>query len=110
VVGVGWQLLFDADAGDPSWSPEQADFAASIHLRIVRLVRPTAGDAHRGALPSVVVDLAGQALDWLKGQGLAAALVRPDFYTFGGAAAAADIGPLLDQLQRQLRPSLKVSP
>lgn len=102
VLGAGWQLLVDTGRGAADWSPEQSDFAASIGLRLVRL-----GERVEGAADAL--DHGGQALAWLRTRALSALLVRPDFYIFGGAAAPADIGPLLDDLQRQLRPLVKVT-
>jgi 2-polyprenyl-6-methoxyphenol hydroxylase-like FAD-dependent oxidoreductase len=97
VVGPGWHLLVDGSAADIPWTPAQADFAASIGLRVVAL------PSEETAAP----DGAGggrQALEWLRSNGVVAVVARPDFYVFGAAPAWPDVGPLLDDLRRQLRP------
>lgn len=94
VIGAGWHLLVDNDQATPVWDARHERFAAAIGLQTVVL-----GDQARGA----------SALQWLRSRGLTAVLVRPDFYVFGGAAAPADVSPLLDDLQRQLRSTMKVT-
>lgn len=54
------------------------------------------------AAPHGCTDLDGRLTDWLGSCGVAAVLVRPDFYVFGCAATAADVPDLLADLRDQL--------
>jgi 2-polyprenyl-6-methoxyphenol hydroxylase-like FAD-dependent oxidoreductase len=104
VVGAGWHLWIDDERAEVEWQPEAADFSTSIGLRVVRL-RAAGGAPHDAAL-----DLDHLACTWLRDNGIVAALVRPDFYAFGGVASPSAVGALLSDLQHQLRPHLKAIP
>jgi 2-polyprenyl-6-methoxyphenol hydroxylase-like FAD-dependent oxidoreductase len=101
VIGTGWHLLVDNDRGPLLLDARHERWAATTGLRTIFL-----GDRDRGE--KQCLDLGGNALQWLRSRGLTAVLVRPDFYVFGGAAAPADVSSLLDDLQRQLRSTMKV--
>lgn len=89
VVGRGWILLAssrealaDLDAGGRA-------FLGSIGGLAV-------------ALDEDLEDVDGAYRAWFADQRVAAVLQRPDFYVFGSAATAADVGPLLADLRRKL--------
>ncbi len=48
-----------------------------------------------------IADTQGQFLPWMAEQGVHALLVRPDFFTFGGAADADSLNGLISELGRQ---------
>ena len=49
-----------------------------------------------------MVDVDGRCQQWVDAVGYEAVVIRPDFYVFGGAASAAEVPALLDQLFGQL--------
>jgi len=49
-----------------------------------------------------VSDLDGRLTAWLSEKSVSAVLVRPDFYVFGAAASAEDLGALIDDLRSRL--------
>jgi flavoprotein hydroxylase len=93
VVGRGFVLLF-AD-GDPH-AQLSADQLATLELLDATVVSldPRAACAVR--------DLDGRLTAWLREAGVAAVLVRPDFYVFGAARSAEDLPALFDQLRARL--------
>jgi 2-polyprenyl-6-methoxyphenol hydroxylase-like FAD-dependent oxidoreductase len=55
-----------------------------------------------GGAGEMVIDVDGFYLPWLRGAGIEAIVVRPDFYLFGAVPAAAQLPALLDELFARL--------
>jgi hypothetical protein len=73
---------------------EQRAFLSRIGTRVVQL-KPAGSGAD-------VIDARGEYARWFDALGVAALVVRPDFYLFGGARAPQDLGQLVEDLRRQL--------
>jgi flavoprotein hydroxylase len=100
VVGTGFVVAVGPDV--PVGLKDGAlAFLAELGAHVVRFVppgrEPSAADDGSGGL-EVVVDLDGAYLPWLRSAGYKAAVIRPDFYVFGGVASAAGLAGLLDEL------------
>ena len=96
VVGTGFALLC-AEPPDDLLDPVHRDHLDHLGVRVVHLV-PPGGPAPRTA----VVDAGDVYLPFLAGAGAVAALVRPDFYLFGGATDAETTRGLIDHLVGRL--------
>jgi hypothetical protein len=96
---LGWAFHLIALDFDPAQllTVEQREFLAAINGRALGIV-----DDPDAAAPSLAFDVDGAYAAFFAEHGVVAMLVRPDFTIFGGARAAADVGPLLDDLQAQL--------
>jgi 2-polyprenyl-6-methoxyphenol hydroxylase-like FAD-dependent oxidoreductase len=96
VVGLGFMVI--ADGVDPRsvLRPEQVRWLDAVGARVVHLTSGPTSD------PEAVVDRDGKYRAWLVGHGLAAMIVRPDFYVFGGAATGDRLADLVDALAAQL--------
>lgn len=99
VVGRGF-VLFSTLNPHLELGAERLAFLRRIGARLVRVL--PAGTPPQHAKPHEVVDLEDVYLPYLAGSGQVAALVRPDFYLFGGARDAADLAKLVDDLRAQL--------
>jgi 2-polyprenyl-6-methoxyphenol hydroxylase-like FAD-dependent oxidoreductase len=88
VVGVGWRIitLGDADAALPA---SQRAFLDRIGAQRINI--------HDDA-----ADLGAKFIPFLQRHGLAALIVRPDFYIFGGAATLDALPDTVEDLRRQL--------
>ena len=93
VVGRGFVLI--ADGHDPRalLGPDETAFIERLDAKLVQL----GGDG-----PDAIADADGRMTAWLRREHLAAALVRPDYYVFGGAESAAEIPGLVSELQARL--------
>lgn len=96
IVAPGFTIL--SRAGDPrtALAVGQRAFLASIGARFVVLEEPPPG-ATGG--PHSMLDLDGKFIPFMAGHGVAALVVRPDFYIFGSAPTLADLGRVIDALQ-----------
>jgi flavoprotein hydroxylase len=100
VVGTGFLVAL---APDLPFNLKDAELASLARLgaHVVRFVppgqEPGADDTGSGQ-PKVVADVDGVYRPWLASAGYEAVVIRPDFYVFGGVAAAADLPGLLDEL------------
>lgn len=92
VAGHGWHVLsLDGDPR-PLLTEGQRAFSQALGLRWTAFRREGGG----------IVDADGAYRHWMQGLGVAAVVVRPDFYVFGAARSLHDLPGLLDDLQRQL--------
>ena len=92
IAGTGWRILTLGDAAIPA---EHRDFLAAIGARIVPLrAAGSPGDAAE--------DLDGKLIPFLQSHGLQALIVRPDFYSWGGAATLADLPATIGELRHAL--------
>ncbi|MBX3024142.1 bifunctional 3-(3-hydroxy-phenyl)propionate/3-hydroxycinnamic acid hydroxylase [bacterium] len=89
VVGRGWILLAADREALAGLDADARAFLASIGGRAV-------------ALGDDLDDADGAYGAWFVDNRVAAVLQRPDFYVFGSAATAAEVGPLLADLRRKL--------
>lgn len=97
VVPVGFTLVLDGRIAAAQMSPQAQAVVTALGVRVV-----TVAD-RRSARDDEIADTQGQILPWMAGHGMAAMLVRPDFYLFGGAADPAGLESLLGDLARQAR-------
>jgi 2-polyprenyl-6-methoxyphenol hydroxylase-like FAD-dependent oxidoreductase len=89
--GIGWQLIADFDA----WNAISAASRALLEHLSVQVIQPVAvGTGCAGE----VVDVDGTYRDYFAQQQLRAVLVRPDFYSFGGASEPAALDALIGRL------------
>jgi 2-polyprenyl-6-methoxyphenol hydroxylase-like FAD-dependent oxidoreductase len=88
VIGHGFVLVTRGEHA-PVLPAASADAFARVGGRIV-------------AIGDDVLDADGQLSGWLAANGVAAVLVRPDFYVFGAVAGLADVGSMVDSLLEQL--------
>lgn len=96
-VGIGFTLLTTGDPRD-GLDEDTLAWCDEVGLRLLRITDEPAANG-----PDDVVDLDGTYLADLARTGLEAALVRPDFYVFGGAKSTADVPRLVDSLRGRLR-------
>ncbi|MEU2496525.1 FAD-dependent monooxygenase [Streptomyces sp. NPDC007883] len=96
-VGIGFALLTTGDPRD-GLDEDTLAWCDEVGLRLLRITDDPAANG-----PDDVVDLDGTYLADLARTGLEAALVRPDFYVFGGAKSTADVPRLVDSLRGRLR-------
>ncbi len=93
VVGGGFVLVCtDADP----YAPLSGEQLATLELLNVTVASLDPASDH------AVSDLDGRLTAWLEENSVSAVLVRPDFYVFGAAATAEDLGPLVDDLRSRL--------
>lgn len=93
LVGNGWQLITRFSTAGLI-SSDAANFAATLMLKILEVGSSGSGlDA---------IDVDGAYANYFDAHGVNAILVRPDFYVFGVATAAADVSGLLLRLQAKL--------
>ncbi len=97
VVGGGFALI--VTAGDPlaGFSAEQRALIDMLPITVASLDSEARGG---------VRDVDGRLSAWLAEHRVHAVLVRPDFYVFGSAASADEVGALLDDLASQLNNTL----
>lgn len=100
VVGIGFVLLASLDPR-PLLDAGQREFLEGLGTRIVHVLPH--GTAPESLDADTVVDIEDRYLPYLAGAGATALLIRPDFNAFGAAEQADDVGPLVDELRRQLR-------
>jgi len=94
IVGPGWVVIgtkFDPDA---ALTREHRAFLSRIAAKVAQL-NPAPANAG-------LVDVRGEYARWFETLGVAALIVRPDFYLFGGARTPAELGGLVEDLRRQL--------
>lgn len=94
LVAPGFTIL--SRAGDPraTLTQGQRAFLASIGANLVSLEAPSSASTSPATL-----DLDSKFIPFMDGHGVAALVVRPDFYIFGSARTLADLGPVVDALQ-----------
>jgi hypothetical protein len=98
LLGAGWSLLCWQADPHPVLNPEQLAFLNHLGAKIVRVVpsqTPVPGD-------NAALDLTGTYARYFSQQGLAAVLVRPDFYVFGGVPTLSELAYLVEDLRSQL--------
>ncbi len=95
IAGRGWMVI--GTKVDPSAfiADRQRAFLSRIGAKVVQL--------NPAAVGAGMVDANGEYARWFDALGVAALIVRPDFYLFGGARTPEEIGPLIDDLSRQLK-------
>jgi flavoprotein hydroxylase len=96
VVGPGFAVLSSTDVSFIT-EGHVRESLTPLGAHVVRLLPP-------GAEPGdgAVADVDGVYLPWLASAGYQAVVIRPDYYVFGGAASAADLPGLLDELSGAL--------
>lgn len=95
LIPAGFTLIHDGSIDPDQLSPAARAVLQDLGVRLASLApRTSAGDAQ-------IADTQGQFLPWLQQRGLRAALIRPDFYVFGGAADAPGLETLLQHLADQ---------
>ncbi len=99
VVGTGFVVA--VGAAPPALDQAQLQMLARLGAHLVAFTAPDA-DAPPDGPWQAVTDSGGVYLPYLAEHGLAALVVRPDFYVFGCAADVADLPGLVDDLFAQL--------
>jgi 2-polyprenyl-6-methoxyphenol hydroxylase-like FAD-dependent oxidoreductase len=89
VVGSGFQLILGGSVSPELLSSQQRAALADLGCRIVTLGEETE-------------DVDGALGSWLRSEGAAAILVRPDFYVFGAVETLEDLPHLIGDLISQL--------
>ena len=104
VVGTGFVLLLGRDPFGMNLNDPDLVALGRLGAHVVRVVPPGTGPAGPAdaAGPAggveTVADVDGRYQQWLDAAGYAAVVIRPDFYVFGGVAAAGDLPGLLGEL------------
>jgi 2-polyprenyl-6-methoxyphenol hydroxylase-like FAD-dependent oxidoreductase len=80
----------------PMLDASQRDYLDRLGAKIVVIGPQDANDA------AVAADITGVYKDYFESRNLAAIVVRPDFYIFGGASAATDLPSVIDALREML--------
>jgi 2-polyprenyl-6-methoxyphenol hydroxylase-like FAD-dependent oxidoreductase len=93
VVGRGFTLICAHADPRAELSPEQLATLELLEVTVVSL-DPDAACA--------ISDLDGRLTAWLDENAVCAVLVRPDFYVFGAAQSAEDLGALIDEVRAKL--------
>ena len=96
VVGQGFMIIAGGEDPRAFLRPDQLAGLEALGARIIRVV------AAQPVGPETAVDLDGKYLSFLDANGLAAMIVRPDFYLFGGVPGVADLPLLVDALVAEL--------
>ncbi|WP_327145415.1 bifunctional 3-(3-hydroxy-phenyl)propionate/3-hydroxycinnamic acid hydroxylase MhpA [Nocardia sp. NBC_01327] len=94
LTGPGFRILTDGPVADVALDDDQWAFLDSIDAVVV----PLTPDGQSGTY----ADVDDGYLPHLRAHGHIAAIIRPDFYLYGTASTAAELGHLIDQLRRQL--------
>ena len=97
LVPPGFVLFLSGAVAAEALSPASRATLDALSARVVQVRSKT------GARDDQVADTQGQILSFMQAEGIAAMLVRPDFYIFGGAADAAGLDAVLAQLDAQGR-------
>jgi 2-polyprenyl-6-methoxyphenol hydroxylase-like FAD-dependent oxidoreductase len=95
VVGVGFVLMLAPGVEISVIPAEQRVFLDTLGAKVVAFAATPDAAGH-------VVDTNGKYADFMDAHHLKAIIVRPDFYVFGGASSASEIGSLVDSLSKQL--------
>lgn len=98
LVGGGWRILSLDEPANARLLPSQQAFVDAIQARFVTLQRD-----------GEVVDIDGAYRRWMTGLGIAALIVRPDFYVFAAPRLIDAVPALLDELKQQLQISKEMS-
>src|SRR5574337_1732511 len=104
VVGTGSVLISPSDVRALLGADRLKTLGAlGVHLvRVVGADSPIDDDPQPAGL-TVVRDVDGRYLAYLRREGLEAILVRPDFYVFGAAPTLSGVPDLVDELLEQLQ-------
>lgn len=94
VVGPGWQLIVDDRA--------IIDGLEAGHRNTLDTIGAALVPIHRARLDDGFVDVDATYHRWMRDGGFRAVLVRPDFYVYGTASGADELGALLDRLATHL--------
>jgi 3-(3-hydroxy-phenyl)propionate hydroxylase len=96
-------LLVTGTAEAQAWlTPESAALLKRLHGERLVIRQATDGAGPVGAGIRDLVETEGLFAGWLRGQGCAAALVRPDRYVYGLAKDAATLNRLVAEAYRQV--------
>jgi 3-(3-hydroxy-phenyl)propionate hydroxylase/flavoprotein hydroxylase len=98
LVAPGFTLLSRAGDVGRALDARQRALLAAVGARIV-----TIADAQSADDQADIIDLDGKFVPFMASHGVAAMLVRPDFYIFGSAATLADLGAVVDALEAAAR-------
>ncbi|MDR6387229.1 bifunctional 3-(3-hydroxy-phenyl)propionate/3-hydroxycinnamic acid hydroxylase [Paraburkholderia caribensis] len=91
MLGRGWLVLTLDEPGDAKLSDDQQVFAKALGVRFMTLKQG-----------SSVRDVGDASRAFMTGLGVAALIIRPDFYIFAGARSLDQIPQMLDDLRQQL--------
>ena len=101
VTGTGFVLLGRGESIKNIDESARASLA-ELGAHVVRVLPPGAEGAGAADGTEAVIDVDGRYQQWLDAVGYEAVVIRPDYYVFGGAASAAEVPALLDELFGQL--------
>ena len=105
VVGLGFVLVSRGADVESVLGSDQRAFLDAIGAK--RVVIAAEGENYR---PGALIDIDEKFVPYMEQHGIAAMLVRPDFYLYGAAADAQDVNALIDDLQSDLeRNGLRVT-
>ena len=93
IAGPGFSLISLHGDPDVLLSSEQLAFLDGLGAQRICL----AGNGQASAR-----DADGELTGWLQAAGVAAVIVRPDFYVFGSAPSPSDVGTLVDDLRTHM--------
>jgi hypothetical protein len=96
VFGGGWILLSTGWNAEDELDADALSVLEAIGARCVRIEPAPTGD------PSIPADVGGAYLSWLRGLGAQAVVIRPDFYVYGAASDAGELGQLVEELAAAL--------
>ncbi|MES2264825.1 MAG: bifunctional 3-(3-hydroxy-phenyl)propionate/3-hydroxycinnamic acid hydroxylase [Pseudomonadota bacterium] len=97
VVGLGFTLLLRGASQLAALTPEHHAALAALGGKVVHLA--TSGD---DGAQGAVTDLDNKFAPFMDGHGIAAMLLRPDFYLYGSVSDAAGVGNLIARLASDL--------
>lgn len=92
VVGRGWFVLSIVAGAEHVLSDRQRSYLECIGARCAWITQDTAA----------IVDVNGRYQEFFRALGVAALVVRPDFYIFGAAKSLDALSALIDELMRQM--------
>jgi hypothetical protein len=100
LVGSGWSVLTTGWDAGVELSEQNRGLLQALEAVMVRIE----DEEEATAAPGVAVDLGGVFTRWVRAKAgpTAAAVVRPDFYTFGVVAGPVELEAALHQLAAQL--------
>jgi 3-(3-hydroxy-phenyl)propionate hydroxylase/flavoprotein hydroxylase len=97
LVSGGFMLVIDDTIDPKTFSAATWDVLGALGVNLVNVAAKTAASDEQYA------DVQGQLLPWMQARAVAAMLVRPDFYVFGGAGDKSRLEEVVAELGRQAR-------